>query len=149
MRWLYFCLAIVLVIGCLLSCSETKTTPVDQTITLTWTAVGNEGSIGQAALYDLRWSLDSLKLKDTAQWSSCQQIAGLPAPKPSGMAESFTFHQMCESNTPYFYSIRVRSFPWKSCDTCTSTYVLWSRPSNIAKRFFPTSTPPSPILDLQ
>lgn len=55
-------------------------------ITLGWTAVGDDDSIGTAAFYELRVSADSIT---EANWSEATIISGLSAPKAAGEIERF------------------------------------------------------------
>ncbi len=95
---------IVLVVGLLVlvSCGDDSqkpdTTPpaavtdlalvgsTDSTLTVTWAAPGDDGDRGQAASYDLRYSLGSLP----AGWDSATVVAGMPLPHQAGQVESVT-----------------------------------------------------------
>jgi hypothetical protein len=72
--------------------------------TLTWTAVGEDGTIGQAALYDLRYSTSEIT---EANFASATQATGLPAPKLAGQQESFTILNLSH-NTTYYVAIKTR-----------------------------------------
>jgi hypothetical protein len=53
---------------------------------ISFTAVGDDGECGQAAAYDVRTSPEPI----TAQnFDAATRLAGVPAPKPAGQAESF------------------------------------------------------------
>jgi hypothetical protein len=59
----------------------------DSTMTVTWTAPGDDGDDGTADRYDLRHS--SVSITDQ-NWSSCTPPAGVPAPAEAGTVESMT-----------------------------------------------------------
>ena len=53
-------------------------------VTLTWTAPGDDGSKGQATLYDIRYSLNPL---GGAGWDGALRVEGAPTPKEAGEVE--------------------------------------------------------------
>ncbi len=59
--------------------------PDSGTVRLSWTAPGDDGAVGTASAYDLRWRADAL---DGSSWDSAQAIPGLPAPAAAGSPES-------------------------------------------------------------
>ena len=55
---------------------------------LLWTASGDDGNVGRASLYDLRYSTAPVAA-DTATWFSQAQAAyGLSLPSPAGQLDS-------------------------------------------------------------
>ena len=56
-------------------------------ITVTWTAPGDNGTEGIAAEYDIRYSTVPVGM---ANWDNIQQAAGEPTPQPCGSIETFT-----------------------------------------------------------
>lgn len=56
-------------------------------ITLTWTAPGDDGNVGTATEYDFRWSRNPIT---SANWASATPFAGEPLPRISGTKESWT-----------------------------------------------------------
>lgn len=68
-------------------------------VTLTWTAVGDDGNSGTAAGYDLRYSTS---LITSSNWISASQISGEPSPKVSGNSESMTVTGLNDGTTYYF-----------------------------------------------
>jgi len=70
-------------------------------ITLTWTAVGDDSQSGTAARYDIRYTPDSL-----ATWENMLVVSNPPAPKPTGEAESFVVTGL-NPNTRYYFQMKV------------------------------------------
>jgi len=68
-------------------------------VTLGWTAPGDDGNVGTAAGYDLRWSSSTI---DDANFVGATPVAGLPVPKAAGSAESFTVTSMTPGVTLFF-----------------------------------------------
>lgn len=103
-------------------------------VTLTWTAPGDDGDIGTAAQYDIRYSV--LPLTES-NWNSAVQVDGEPAPKASGQGESFTVTGL-QPGTTYYFGIR------------TADEVLnWSSLSNIVMRqTLEEDIPPANIANL-
>lgn len=107
----------------------------NSSITLTWTAPGDDGSTGTASVYDLRYSTS---LITDANWSAATQVVGEPAPQPAGSAESFVVTGL-ESSTTYYFAI-------KAADEADN----WSLLSNVvSKTTAPDEVPPAAITDLQ
>ena len=50
-------------------------------VTLSWTAPGDDGDSGQASEYDIRYSADSL---NAANWDSASQVQSVPLPQSAG-----------------------------------------------------------------
>ncbi len=83
---------------------QAVTVPLSTAVEVTWTAPGDDGDLGQAWGYDLRYSLDPLDLLD---WATATQVAGEPLPAAAGQAESM----MVPGLTPgasYYFSIETR-----------------------------------------
>ena len=74
------------------------------TITLQWTAVGNDGKIGIAAEYDIRYIKNGTI--STGNWESAIKCTGLPIPGTSGTIENFLITGLDE-NTVYCFGIKV------------------------------------------
>ncbi len=85
--------------------------------TLVWTAVGDDGLIGKATSYDIRYSLASIT---SANWGSATTVTGEPAPKTSGQSETFTVNGL-SAQTTYFFAIKV-----------SDEIPTWSGLSNVA-----------------
>lgn len=68
-------------------------------VTLTWTAPGDDGSIGQATEYDLRYSTSQLT---AATFTAATRVNTVSAPLPAGSTESFTVSALSPDTTYYF-----------------------------------------------
>lgn len=72
-------------------------------ITLTWTAPGNDGNYGTAKEYDIRY-LTTMITEDN--WDKATQVVGEPTPRPAGMVESCTIADLLPG-TLYFFAVRT------------------------------------------
>ena len=77
--------------------------PTASSITLSWTAVGDDGHTGTASSYDIRRSKNNI-LSDT-DFNNATRVAG-PPPKASGAGESFSVGGL-EAETKYFFAIKA------------------------------------------
>jgi len=83
----------------LLDCSVTS-----NSVTLTWTAVGDDGNIGQAIRYDIRYSTQSILTDE--DFDKATQVEVDLQPKPSGEKETFTVGGL-QQGTEYYFAIKV------------------------------------------
>ena len=120
-------------------------------LTLMWTAAGDDGNTGQAASYDLRFSTSPLT--DTS-FSQATRLTGLPTPKPAGGSETYTVIALTPS-AAYYLAL-------KSTDDANLTSAI----SNILQAsttapppsgggggggggYIPDTTPPASVAGLQ
>lgn len=68
------------------------------TITFHWTAVGDDGLVGRAGSYDIRYSTT-----ETGPWATATQVSGEPDPLPAGEAETFTVENLVSDTQYYFW----------------------------------------------
>ena len=68
------------------------------TYTLQWTAPGDDGTIGRAKAYELRYSLNPIT---ESNWASAMYFPGLPLPSAPGTKESFTIYGLDGRNNYY------------------------------------------------
>jgi len=73
-------------------------------VTLTWTATGDDGLVGTASSYDIRYSTS---LITDSNWATATQAVGEPSPQPSGSTETFTVTGLDPSTTHYL-ALKVR-----------------------------------------
>ena len=64
---------------------------------LTWTAPGDNGMMGRATEYDIRYSTSS-----GAEWDTMTQVSGEPRPKEAGQSEGFDVSGLTPGTTYYF-----------------------------------------------
>jgi len=68
-------------------------------VVLSWTAPGDDGSSGTAAGYDVRYSTTSLS---ESNWNSANLAAGEPEPQPAGSSEQFEVTGLTLNESHYF-----------------------------------------------
>ena len=73
------------------------------TAVLAWTATGDDGAVGTASSYDLRYSTSPI---DSTNFDSATPVPGTPAPKAAGGAESFEVSGL-DYNTQYYFALVV------------------------------------------
>jgi formylglycine-generating enzyme required for sulfatase activity len=76
----------------------------DSTVTLTWTASGDDGDEGTAFRYDLRYSETELSAET---WSAATRVSGLSAPQIAGSMESVTVDSLIADTIYYFALITL------------------------------------------
>lgn len=73
--------------------------PTSSSVDLTWSAPGDDGSLGTATSYDARYSTSAITEEN---WSSATQISGEPTPAASGANQSMTVSGLSSGTTYYF-----------------------------------------------
>lgn len=71
-------------------------------VVLTWTAPGDDGGVGTAAQYDIRYGTDSTTV---ARWTSATQATGEPAPHAAGTTETFS---LTRPPGTWWFALRTR-----------------------------------------
>ena len=111
-------------------------------ITLDWTAPGDDGDIGSATTYEMRWSeVAPDTTSSTAMgswWAAANIVGGLPVPLVSGTAQSTVVVGPFPSGRSYYFVMRA-------CDEVPNC----SAYSNVAMKVVPDTAPPSRIVDLR
>lgn len=82
-----------------LAAGEVTTT----SITLTWTATGDDGIVDMAYLYDIRYSDAPI---NGDNWNDANQVAGEPIPQTAGSPEIFTLTGLT-SGVTYYMALKV------------------------------------------
>jgi hypothetical protein len=100
-RWLAFLVGGVLLLLAPLW-ARAQGTPPDS-VTLQWTAPGDDGTIGTATLYHLRMSTSPIT---GSNWGSANVVAGLPQPLISGTRQSVVVRGLSRDTT-YYFAIRA------------------------------------------
>ena len=73
--------------------------PTSVSITLTWTAPGDDGNVGTATTYDIRYSTSTI---NDGNWASATQVTGEPAPQVAGTVQSVVVSGLSAGATYYF-----------------------------------------------
>ena len=110
--------------------------PTTTTITLTWTAPGDDGSTGTAASYDIRYSTSVIV---EGNFNSAVQVTGEPAPALAGTIQNMTVTGLV-ANTTYYFAM-------KTSDEAPNVSSLSNAPS-LATSPAPDTTPPAAVSDL-
>ena len=96
--------------------------PTGGSITLAWTAPGDDGNVGTASQYDIRYSTSTIT---NANWASATQVSGETAPKPAGSSESFTVTGLNPTTTYYFAIKTADEIPnWSGISNSPSATTL-------------------------
>ncbi len=107
-RVLQFATAVVTLIGLLCIPSQTRARLLaadagSNSITLNWTAPGDDGDAGTAAEYDIRYSTSAIT---AGNWNAATQVAGEPAPQAAESQESFSVGGL-DPSTTYYFAMKV------------------------------------------
>ena len=70
---------------------------------LKWTASGNDGDVGIASVYDMRYSLNPINEEN---WNYAIQVIGEPMAKRSGLEDQVTVFGLSASTT-YYFALKV------------------------------------------
>lgn len=73
------------------------------TVTLRWSATGDDGNSGNASKYDLRYSYSPI---DDGNFNQATAVTGTPKPGVPGTLETFTVAGLV-SDTNYYFALRV------------------------------------------
>ena len=82
-----------------LAITDTAATSVD----LSWTAPGDDGSVGTATTYDIRYSTSAIS---DANWGAATPVTGEPSPSSAGSSESMTVSSLLPDTT-YFFALKT------------------------------------------
>jgi hypothetical protein len=110
--------------------------PTDQSVTLTWTAPGDDGTSGSASRCDVRFCTEYI---GTATWAYAAKAAADPIPKAAGTADTFVVFGL-SPGTSYYFAL-------KTADEVPN----WSALSNVVHRTTAARTdtaPPAAVSDL-
>ena len=102
-------------------------------VTIIWTAPGDDGNVGQASQYDVRYSTSTI---DDGNWDQADAASGEPAPEVAGSPETFTLTGLLP-NTTYYFAI-------KTADEADN----WSALSNVVGVTTNDDVAPAAIVDL-
>ncbi|MFH1061263.1 MAG: fibronectin type III domain-containing protein [Candidatus Omnitrophota bacterium] len=105
----------------------------ETTVTLGWTAPGDNASTGTATSYDMRYST---ALITTANWASATQATGEPTPTAAGTSQTMTISGLSRE-TAYYFAL-------KASDEVPNQSSL----SNVINTTTPDQTAPAAIANL-
>jgi hypothetical protein len=156
-------LVIVLGLGLYLGTNNLYGSIVDATLKLSWTNTGDDGYVGQSAVWSLHYAETPDSLVDF--WSQTTEVASETTTTPSGQLDSVIFTLPLETGKDYFFGTKIGDeiqpynsenhwqidssvTPW---DTIPLTIEgrNWSVLSNIKIINIPDNIPPSPVTDLE
>jgi flagellar hook capping protein FlgD len=100
----------------LVSATGALAEPASRGMKLRWTAPGDDGGLGRATRYDIRYSRAPIT---ESTFSAATQVRAIPAPGPAGTIENYTVTDL----EPGLYYFAI-----KACDEAGN----WSRMSNLA-----------------
>jgi chitodextrinase len=105
----------------------------DSSVTLQWTATGDDSLTGTAAAYDVRWSTSPIT---AANWASATPVTGEPAPAAPGTSQSYTVRGL-QRQVAYWFAVKI-------ADEAGNASAL----SNVVTVTTPDSMPPAAVRDM-
>ncbi len=87
----------------LLACGSAWAATTPTSVTLQWTAPGDDGSTGIAAQYDVRWSTSPIH---EGNFASATHVSGAPIPQAAGTTQSMDVTGLTPSTT-YWFAIKT------------------------------------------
>jgi len=100
----------------------TVTDSTVSTVTLAWTAPGDDGTSGTATAYEIRYALAPIT---EANWNLAVEVTSAPSPGPAGIAETFTIGQLSDSSRYYFAIKTADEVPnWSGLSNVVSALTL-------------------------
>ena len=112
-------------------------------ITLDWNAPGDDGSVGTATTYEMRWRAVAPDTTSQATiqswWNLATPVTGLPNPQIAGTAQSVTVSPAGGFQAGTYY------FVMRAADEVPN----WSLFSNVAMKTVTDTTPPARVVDLR
>lgn len=112
--------------------------------TVTWTAPGDDGNVGTATFYTLKWSLNKPDTTSSSAmvdwWAAATNLTGLPVPAVAGTFQSYSGGPVGGWTTGKNYYLVIRA------TDDAGNIAEWS---NVAIVNIPDTAPPSPIIDLR
>jgi hypothetical protein len=92
--------------------------PTTHTITVRWTAPGDDGSSGKAYRYDIRFSTAPIT---SANWNQASRATAMPLPAPPGRLQTCTIFNLVP-NTTYYFRMKTadEEFNWSGLSNAFS-----------------------------
>ncbi|MBI3251124.1 MAG: matrixin family metalloprotease, partial [Candidatus Andersenbacteria bacterium] len=116
-----------------LSGSKLSSTSID----MYWTAPGDDGTSGTASSYDIRQSTSAI---DASNFSSANQLSGVPAPASAGTVQHFTVSGL-DGSTTYYFAMKTKD---EFGNVSEMSNVMTMGPLNRAPIASGVATPSSP-----
>jgi hypothetical protein len=96
-------IAIAAVMSVLVTAPASAQSSADSTIVLHWTAPGDDGNVGRATTYALRYRTVYVTGADTMSWwNAAVPVNGLPSPSTAGATDSMRVRALTPVTTYYF-----------------------------------------------
>ncbi len=115
--------------------SDLAANPQGADVLLSWSASGDDGLVGRAGSYDIRWSLTTIQ---ASNFDAATTIPGAPIPALAGEQETFTVTGL-SPDTTYHFALRVADDDGNSSGVSNEA---------IATLGAGDDTPPDAIVDL-
>jgi hypothetical protein len=94
----------------------TVATVTDSSVTLRWTATGDDADQGTATTYDIRYYKYQIS---PSNWDSATQVTGEPLPKPGGETDSMVIGGLMTDSTYYFaLNVSDEAGNWSGISNC-------------------------------
>jgi hypothetical protein len=120
--------------------TDLAATAVDESsFELTWTAPGDDGKIGTAAGYDIRYA--ATPIDDEISWAAAISAAGFPDPLAPGETETFVVTDLAPA-TSYFFAIKTADEleNWSGLSNTAPALAIgsdfWITPKTVARGHF-------------
>lgn len=93
--------------------------PEENSLTLTWTAPGDDGNQGTATQYDIRYSASPITTE--TEWSAANQTSNIPSPQSAGSSEILIVTDSIPSTGCFFALKTSDEIPnWSGLSNCAS-----------------------------
>jgi hypothetical protein len=119
------------------------------TTTLEWTAPGDDGNVGTAAFYEMRFAATPVGADTLAWWNAATPVAGLPNPQVAGTTQSVVVSSGLQWATTYYFILRATDdgLPQPDGQPVPNTSG-WSNVASVAFGPAPDNEPPARVIDL-
>ena len=90
-----------------------------ESFTLTWIAPGDDGHVGTATEYDLRYSISIIQ---PWTWDKAARVPDMPQPQAAGSLESVTIDGL-DPDTVYYFALKAadEAYNWSPMSNIVST----------------------------
>jgi len=107
-------------------------------VILSWTAPGDDGSVGTAAQYDIRYHTSEIT---ESNWSSAALLPNLPKPQPGGTRQTWVIPSSAglTPGATYYFAL-------KACDEVSNCSPISNSPHTYATIILDTTPPTVPSL---